>query len=247
MESLSNMNENGWQKIFIEFLHRSRPTSTFVPKIRLPYSIGKYHKGKEFGMPDTEIDIVEFDANNQFHLWELKLLESPEVWNGKFLGQIMLYDYLFRTEPWTEILGRFLTKQCKGDNGIKGNFQRITDYLVSCEAPANVTYSGKDGDEIIDGAAIHSFKSWNLVVCGGCGYELAAGYNPVIWSYYALQDDYFKKDTPSLEIHHFYKIVDGYDMRSLPDISVLEKGSVHPDAWGKFCRDFPDFFDTDTV
>lgn len=241
------MNENEWQKIFIDFLHGSRPASTFVPKIRFPYSIGKYHNGKEFGMPDTEFDIVELDANNQFHLWELKLLESPEVWNGKFFGQILLYDFLFKTEPWTEILGRFLTKKQRDDHGIKGNFERITDYLMSCENPSNTTYSGDDGDEIQNGAAIRSFKSWNLVVCGGGGYELAAGYSPVIWSYYALQDAYFKNDTPSLEIHHFYKVRDGFDMRSLPEISVLDKGSIHPEAWEKFCKQQPGYFDGEAI
>jgi hypothetical protein len=36
------------------------------------------------------------------------------------------------------------------------------------------------------------FKSWNLCICGGSGYELAAGYNPVAWSCWIIAEEYFK-------------------------------------------------------
>jgi hypothetical protein len=42
-------------------------------------------RGKDFTMPDTIPDVIEFDEENNFHLWELKLITSSEAWNGKFL------------------------------------------------------------------------------------------------------------------------------------------------------------------
>ena len=70
------MSEDNFQDRFLEFIGTKKTTSTFVPKLPMRYSIGKYTKYKEFGMPDFEIDIIEIDENLNFHLWELKLLNN---------------------------------------------------------------------------------------------------------------------------------------------------------------------------
>jgi hypothetical protein len=100
------MNENQFQRVFLTKMASTYPERVYAPHLDLKYEIGKFRKGKSFGMPDTILDVVEFDEDKNFHLWELKLLNSPELWSGKFFGQMMLYNFLFSTEPWSELCGR---------------------------------------------------------------------------------------------------------------------------------------------
>lgn len=101
------MKEAQYQKRLVKHLSEKHPSRTYVPHVDLKYEIGKYYKGQQLGMPDAITDFIEFDEKKNFHLWELKLLESKELWSGKFFGQLMLYNFLFSTEPWSELVGRF--------------------------------------------------------------------------------------------------------------------------------------------
>ena len=132
-------------------------------------------------MPDTMPDVIEFDEDNNFHLWELKLITSSEAWNGKFFGQMMLCHFLFTTEPWNELVGRFAFSGQKPN--FKGEVGKLLMHLSS--------YGSGELAEESDPTA--NFKTWNLCICGGSGYELAAAYNPVAWSFWIIAEEYFKE------------------------------------------------------
>ncbi|MEP0885213.1 hypothetical protein NDI49_27050 [Trichocoleus sp. ST-U3] len=223
--------EDFYQRRFLEFIHLNKPDSAFVPQLALRYNIGKYERGKQYGMPDFESDIIEFDKDNKFHLWELKLWNSGEVESGKFLGQMMAYDFIFSTEPWNELAGRFFTKGNARNNGIKGEWQKAAGHLA---------FEYGSGGEYQEGDKFASFSSWNLVVCGGKGYELAAGFNPIIWHYYChFPGVYLSKNLPSLKIFHFYQVSNGYDFRSIEELTIYDEGGLHPDADKAFNTDYP--------
>jgi hypothetical protein len=211
------MTENEYQKEFLEYMARKYPDRVFAPHLELKYEIGKSSKGKVLGMPDTILDIVEFDENQQFHLWELKLLNSSEIWTWKFFGQMMLYNFLFSTEPWNELAGRFSFSSQKAE--FKGEVGKILKHLVSFG-------SGKVAKKKDPHA---SFKSWNLCICGGYGYELAAGYNPVSWSFWVIADQYFKESMPRLNIWHLFQTNEGLVLNQMTDLSV-DDYSLHPQA-----------------
>jgi hypothetical protein len=210
------MNENEYQKEFLAYVSRIYPKRTYAPHLELKYEVGKYSKGKSLGMPDTILDVVEFDEGNNFHLWELKLLEAGEVWTGKFFGQMMLYHFLFSTEPWNELLGRFTFCGQKAD--FKGALDKLLTHLVSFGE-----------DEIAkEGDPTATFQSWNLCVCGGHGYEIAEGYNPVSWSFLRMADEYFEKTMPPLRIWHFFQADSGFVLAEMRGLSVYARDGLHP-------------------
>ena len=62
------MTEQEYQTEFIEEGFRRFPNHVFVPFLELKYNIGKYSKGKEFGMPDTIPDVIEFDESGNLFM-----------------------------------------------------------------------------------------------------------------------------------------------------------------------------------
>ncbi len=216
------MSEDNFQDRFLEFIGTKKTTSTFVPKLPMRYSIGKYTKYKEFGMPDFEIDIIEIDENLNFHLWELKLLNNSEIWNGKVFGQMAVYDFLFTSEPWTELFGRFVTKYNSANHKIVGDIEHINRAIMNLSTDENTVYAEGSDDEIIDSDAAAKFSSWNLLICGGKGYELAAGYNPMIWSLDIISETYLSDKTPELTIWQFYEIgQNNFELTKMTEQSIL--------------------------
>lgn len=205
------MTEGKYQEIFIEERFQRFPNHVFVPFLELKYNIGKYYKGKEFGMPDIVPDVIEFDANGNFHLWELKRIDNAEAWNGKFFGQLMFYNFLFSTEPWNELAGRFAMRNAKKNSGVKGDIGKILIHLGAYGAGEVAKAKDKNA----------RFKTWNLVVCGGYGYEIAAGFNPVAWSFWEIAAEYFKEEIPEFQFHQFYKDERTWELVTLPNASVI--------------------------
>lgn len=64
------MREEGYQEKFVEERFRRFPNHVFVPFFELKYELGKYYKGKEFGMPDTVLNVVEFGSEG--HIYSVK-------------------------------------------------------------------------------------------------------------------------------------------------------------------------------
>lgn len=214
------MTENQLQREFLKFFPLLHSNSTLAPHIELKYAIGKYYRGREFGMPDTIPDVIEFDEDEKFHLWELKLLNASEVWTGKFFGQLMLYNFLFSTEPWDELAGRFVTCANKKDDFV-GDIGKVLMHLASYGT----------GSEAKEGDRTANFSTWNLCVCGGKGYELAAGVNPAIWSFWIMADKYFDlEEVPPLRIWHFFETTTGYQLTEMKHMTILEPDTLHPEA-----------------
>ena len=230
------MNENAYQTKLLNWFSEQNLDSTFSSKLALRYQIGKYHRGKVFGMPDCELDIVETDAAANFHLYELKLLESQEVQSGKFYGQMMLYDFLFKTEPWNELLGRFLTH-----GEIIGDPQRISDAIMSRATDENTTYADAEKTEVIDSKPSCEFKTWNLVLCGGHGYEIAEGYNPGIWSLFTFAQSYFRDDKPPFMIFHFYETDGEWNLTPIDKLTVNQRGGLPDKVAERFDKHKPNW------
>ena len=213
------MAEDDFQRAFLDLKAREHHGHVFAPHVELKYEIGKYSKGKDITMPDTIPDVIEFDDENNFHLWELKLIKSPEIWNGKFFGQMMLYNFLFSTEPWNELAERF-TVCAKKKSDFKGDVGKVLTHLSGYG-------SGKIAEKFDPNA---NFKTWNLCVCGGNGYELAAGYNPVAWSFWCIAEDYFKETMPALNIWHLFETRNGFVLNRMTDLSIYEPETLHCDS-----------------
>lgn len=235
------MTENEYQQELLTWLSDNMQDSAFFSKLPLRYEIGKYYSGKVLGMPDCELDIVEVDQEYNFHLWELKKLDSNELNTGKFFGQLMLYDFLFTTEPWNELFGRFCTKLTLGSGEVTGDIQRIYDAILRRTSDENTEYADEEKSEVIGGEPICSFKSWKLIVCGGYGYEIAAGFNPIIWSYLNFPKQYLNETAPELEIYHFYNTPDGYELKPILELSVDNLGGLSKNARTMFEYNFPDW------
>jgi len=233
------MTENEYQIELLNWLKFNPQHDCYFGKLPLRYEIGKYTKGKTLGMPDCELDIVSVDDDKYFHLWELKKLDSNELNTGKFIGQLMLYDFLFSSEPWNELYGRFCTKGESNKAQIVGDLKSIYSAILDRTTDDNTEFLGESEDEVIGGDAICDFKTWKLIVCGGKGYELAAGFNPVIWNFWSFQELYFGEDSPKLEIFHFYQTNDGYNLKELSSLSIYEKGGLCVFAREEFEKDFP--------
>jgi hypothetical protein len=197
---------------------RSNPERAYAPHVQLRFDIGKYIKGKDFTVPDTIPDVIEFDEGHNFYLWELKLIPSSEAWNGKFFGQMMLYNFLFSTEPWNELAGRFAFAGQKPE--FKGDIGNLLLHLRNC--------GSREIKE--ESHPYASFKSWNLCICGGRGYELAAGCNPVAWSFWAIAEEYFKTTIPDFKIWHLFSTQDGFVIKEMTELSLFEPSSLHPES-----------------
>ena len=222
-------NETAFQREFLNHMANEYPDRVFVPKLDLKYDIGKYTNRKSFGMPDTILDVVEFDERKEFHLWELKLLTSNEFATGKFYGQMMLYNFLFSTEPWNELAGRFAFAGQR--KGFVGDIGKILSYLAGFGTGEVAKESDKHA----------SFSTWNLCICGGSGYELAAEFNPIAWSLWIIGEEYFHTKMPSIKFWHFFETKQEFALMEMENLSVDEPQSLHPDALAAFLRIEKDF------
>ncbi len=235
------MTENEYQNELLKWFSANQQHSCYIDKLPMRYEIGKYRKGKVMGMPDCELDIVSVDENQNFHLWELKKLDSNELNTGKFFGQLMLYDFLFSSEPWNELHGR-ICMRVESSAQIVGDIGKVYGSILGRANNENTDYDN-DGN-VIDGKATCSFDTWKLVVCGGKGYELAAGYNPIIWSFWTFQETYLNETTPRLEIYHFYNGQNNFQLRELSTLSLDKPDGLCEAARDAFETDHPDWNDT---
>lgn len=218
------MNENAFQRKFLDLIAASYPERVYAPHLDLKYQIRKFHKGKSFGMPDTILDVVEFDEDNNSHLWELKLLNSNELWTGKFFGQMMFYNFLFSTEPWSELCGRFSFSGTKSE--FRGNVGKILSHLA-----------GFGKGQVARKKDPHaSFKSWNVCICGSDGYELAAGFNPVAWSFWIIAEEYFRESIPPLRIWHLFSAEGKFVLTEVKKLNIRKPRSLHPAALEAYRR-----------
>jgi hypothetical protein len=198
MLSSAEINEPEFQKFFLEHLKQCEGASKFFPGLSIPYEIDKKDRKKSQWMPNIIFDVIELDIKDQFHLWELKIINSSELLTGKFFGQMMLYDFLFTSSTWKDLKYRF------------------SKTLVN----ANCTQSDLDQHLTMGDILKHSpeFSSWNLCVCGGLEGDLDVGINPIIWTFLSMAEQYFNY-TPAkkLCIWHFYETEEGFHLEEISD------------------------------
>jgi hypothetical protein len=168
------------------FLHGSQ----FYREVSLQYDMEEGVGGPE--MPNTSVDFIEVDSMGRLHLWEAKLLHSYELTSGRVMGQMMFYDWLFRT--YKRDLLRPRLKAAGIDTSVIHGFDNSHERLRFC--------------------------SWNILVCGGEGFEIAAGVNPVMWNHHVIPTDYFHDDAPKVATYHLYH-----------DQSEEHNGLVVQDLW----------------
>lgn len=199
-------NESYYQKEFLEFC-KSHPffAASFMSR-EVPqfYSFDSPDRIKNQFMPFSVSDFIELDSDGYFHLWEAKLLHSDELLKGKVIGQLLFYDFLFQTYPEENI------KKLLIENG----FDKTTI----------LSMSGED----------FYFKTWNILVCGGDGWELCAGVNPIMWNYATLSEQYFNDSTPNLNLFHFYEVSYGFDIKNIWELSIYSPQKLHLEAFSKY-------------
>ncbi|BBC23588.1 hypothetical protein [Pseudanabaena sp. ABRG5-3] len=174
------------ERVVTPLIHGSR----FYREVKLQYDMAEGSGGLE--MPNASVDFIELDAAGRLHLWEAKLLHSYELISGRVIGQLMFYDWLFRTYE-RELLRPHLV-----DSGLN---------------PDEIEGFNNPEEDI-------RFCSWNILVCGGEGYEIAAGINPVMWNHHLIPEDYFTKTAPKVSTFHLYH-----------DQSDDEDGLIVQDIW----------------
>lgn len=178
--------------------------SIFFREVPLRYDLGKSKPSKDPFMPDTIADFIELDALGRFHLWEAKRLWSDEFQKGKVLGQLLFYDFLFQTDH-------------------KRTWLRLKPFA---DARASIKRRLR--------AAEPKFRSWNVLICGGSGWELAAGVNPNAWTYINLNETYFKEDSPPIAVYHLFHTSAGFAVRNLWQLSLNDRAEMHPDSLRAF-------------
>lgn len=181
-----------------------------------------YHREK--GMrshetPGASFDFIELDSAGKLHLWELKTLHAYELTSGRVLGQLMFYDWMFRSS------NRSYQEMRLDKSGAD---------LESIDRP-------EDPDQPLQ------FESWNILVCGGYGHEIAAGVNPIMWEHTVLSDKYFGNFAPEVATYHLYHDRSGDDegliIRNIWRLSVLNPSEMEPNALLSFLRsDKNDFY-----
>lgn len=173
--------------------------NTICEELPMSYAVGDYTRGKTFGLPDVFFDIVAFSESEEFHLAELKMIDAKDLWNGKFFGQLLWYNFLFRSEPWSELLGRFVMRAHQNVDLVHGDIGRIASHLANYGTGS----SHQEGDRNAE------FSSLSLVVCGGHGYELLLDFNPAAWSFYHEFNEILAANETEFDIFHAY--IDGDD------------------------------------
>jgi hypothetical protein len=175
--------------------------STFYREVPLSYSQSLEIRGTN-EMPNASMDFLELDAKGFLHMWEAKKLHSYELKSGRVIGQMMFYDWLFRTNS-------------------DEHYQEI---FSSAGIPSEVVQS-------------YEIKSWNVLVCGGYGYEIAAPLNPVIWNYPTIpHEHYFKEDAPCLCVWHLFhkKYSKSLAVEPIWHLTIFYPEKVHPEAFLAF-------------
>jgi hypothetical protein len=198
--------ESYFQKEFLKF-YISHPffCDSFMSR-ELPqfYSFDLPKREKDEYTPFSITDFIEIDSEGNFHLWEAKMIHSDELLKGKAIGQLLFYDFLFSTYPEKNL------KKLLIENGFD--------------------------EEIITKKKYEDFhfKTWNILVCGGEGWELCAGINPIMWNYPTLPDNYFKDSTPNLNLFHFYEVSTGFDLKNIWELVIDIPQKLHIEAFSKY-------------
>lgn len=246
----SRRTEKFFQNQFIEYIADRVPDNYFITEFQLYFAGIKFKqfKSREYA-PDFSLDILQIDADLNFHLWEAKKWDSQELEKlpsvkiankssrgledlvtGKVVGQLIWYnEHFFKAKE--NLLSEFKRK-------------KLNQELIS-------KLKQKKQEEF-------RFTTWNILVCGGEGWEISGHLNPLMTDYFYLKQRYFREDTPDINVYQFYEVSGGFDLRHmlqfnihcqtqpLPEfIQIRNKlsikcldGGMHPEAFLKMRQKF---------
>jgi hypothetical protein len=112
---------------------------------------------------------------------------------------------LFSSEPWSELVGRFVKRAEQNADLVHGDIGRVVSHLADYGAGS----SHQEGDRNT------RFSSLSLVVCGGHGYELLLDYNPAAWSFYYAFNEILAATETEFDIFHAYIEGEGLIVRHI--------------------------------
>ena len=175
------MTERSFQKKFIEYVRPKNLESKFIQEFPLYFGAKtKKNKATRSCFPQYNVEVLQIDKNLDFHLWELKNWNSArgkeDLITGKVIGQIVFYDNHFMGNNKEEILNQLSAK------GVQPEVLKNIEEKDQAELGFN-------------------FKTWNILVCGGEGWEIIDLKEPYLY----LSKRYFKDITPQINLYQFYQ------------------------------------------
>lgn len=145
--------------------------NTVCESLRLTHSNAKSDDISGQQNQEVLFDAIALSDNNRLHFAKLEMIDSPDLWNGNFFGQMLVNDMLFRGTSLSELTQSFASHAARHPDLILGDITRITSHLEALD-------ERKDSSNDKNRA---SFSSLTLIVCGGEGFELSRQHDPIPW------------------------------------------------------------------
>lgn len=192
------MNERWFLDNFLNIASDLYPESFFLDRLSLPCGSPEDYDGPI----RLTGDLVEFDFAGRPHLWQFASVFSPDVVAGGAIGRLFAYDRVFAAMERRDLSARIEAAAAKRRYDIDDpTFRRMLDRLHP------------------------EFESWNLVVCGGRGCELAGRDDNPMYRLYAPLSAMIE-GIRDVNTWHFYQTSTGFDLRSLWDVAAWSKLSL---------------------
>lgn len=187
------MTERWFLDNFLKIASDLYPESFFLDRVTLPCGSPEDYDGPV----RLTGDLIEIDFAGRPHLWLFASVFSPEVVAGASIGRLFAYDRVFRATDRRDLATR-----------IEAAVRRRR---YDADHPAFARMMARMRPE---------FESWNLVVCGGRGCELAGlDDNPMYRLYAPLSA--MIGEIRDVNTWHFYQTSTGFDLRSLWDVAAF--------------------------
>ncbi|WP_374763365.1 hypothetical protein [Yunchengibacter salinarum] len=192
--------EKFFERKFTIIAKEKFPDRIFMNNFPLYYSQDKTRGKRE--VPLYLCDLIEIDERGNFHLWEMKIFTSDQIHRGDVIGQLISYNFLFNTWRKLQNSEEFINDVFLNE-GRKHGYKK--EHIKKLLNPEKI-----------------KLKSWNIVACGGIGYEFAAGYNNIAWHLYSDFSYLDKNDGIHRNFWHFYETENGFDLRSIWELNALK-------------------------
>jgi len=183
---------------FLRMAGRRHPESYFLDDIAIPAPSGgdDYDGPRKYG-----IDLVEIDGGGRLHLWLFVSLRAPEFQSGDVIGRLYAGAQLFAMADPARLAARLMKAARRRRYDTAG--ERFRRAIRKPRA---------------------RFDSWNLVVCGGKGCELAGRDDNVLFRLYASLSQVLEP-VRDANTWHFYQTNTGFDLRSVWDMASCARPS----------------------
>lgn len=185
------MNESWFLDNFLKLAAATYPESYFLDRLSLTCGSADSYDGPL----NFSADMVEVDFTGRVHLWLFASIYSPEAVTGALIG---------RAFACSQVLGLTDAKPLRGRVEKAARRRRYDT-------------AGEQFRHMLPRLR-HRFDSWNLVVCGGRGFELAGREDNLLHRLYAPLSEMIDT-TRDVNTWHFYQTATGFDLRSLWDVA----------------------------